>query len=193
MLQLRAHFSLLVRHQSAACLYRNEWPLSILKSYFCAPHPSFLLSQAFVDFLSRGLDAEYKSKGIIVQVSRTSPSTRRRAGRTTPPTGMLCVRATNFVSVISSRQSVLPFFVATKMSNIRRATLTAPTPERYVSSALSTVGLESQTNGYWPHAVMVPPDYVILDSNTLKCLFTSHSKLDPQSLFVCVCARVGLV
>lgn len=74
-------------------------------------------SKAFVDFLSRGLDAEYKSKGIIVQ-------------------------------------SVLPFFVATKMSNIRRATLTAPTPERYVSSALSTVGLESQTNGYWPHAVM---------------------------------------
>lgn len=46
-LQLRAHFSLLVRHQSAAYLYRfaaaylDEWPLSVLKSYFCAPHSSF--------------------------------------------------------------------------------------------------------------------------------------------------------
>jgi len=29
----------------------------------------FSLLQAFVDFFSRGLDAEYKSKGIIVQVS----------------------------------------------------------------------------------------------------------------------------
>lgn len=32
----------------------------------------FNLPQAFVDFFSRGLQAEYKSKGIIVQVSRTS-------------------------------------------------------------------------------------------------------------------------
>uniref|UniRef100_A0A671YBQ4 Hydroxysteroid (17-beta) dehydrogenase 12b n=1 Tax=Sparus aurata TaxID=8175 RepID=A0A671YBQ4_SPAAU len=74
-------------------------------------------SKAFVDFFSRGLQAEYKSKGIIIQ-------------------------------------SVLPFFVATKLSKIRRATLDKPSPERYVSAELNTVGLQTQTNGYLPHAIL---------------------------------------
>ncbi|KAM6926181.1 very-long-chain 3-oxoacyl-CoA reductase-A [Lycodopsis pacificus] len=51
-------------------------------------------------------------------------------------------------------QSVLPFFVATKMTRIRKPTLDKPTPERYVAAELSTVGLQGQTNGYFPHAVM---------------------------------------
>ncbi|XP_077373221.1 very-long-chain 3-oxoacyl-CoA reductase-A [Festucalex cinctus] len=51
-------------------------------------------------------------------------------------------------------QSVLPFFVATKMTRIRKPTLDKPTPERYVAAELNTVGLQSQTNGYFPHAVM---------------------------------------
>ena len=52
-------------------------------------------------------------------------------------------------------QSVLPFFVATKLSKIRRATLDKPSPERYVAAELNTVGLQTQTNGYLPHAIMV--------------------------------------
>ncbi|XP_077451818.1 very-long-chain 3-oxoacyl-CoA reductase-A [Stigmatopora argus] len=51
-------------------------------------------------------------------------------------------------------QSVLPFFVATKMTRIRKPTLDKPTPERYVAAELNTVGLQSQTNGYFPHAIM---------------------------------------
>ncbi|XP_004069451.1 very-long-chain 3-oxoacyl-CoA reductase-A [Oryzias latipes] len=51
-------------------------------------------------------------------------------------------------------QSVLPFFVATKMTRIRKPTLDKPTPERYVAAELTTVGLQNQTNGYFPHAVM---------------------------------------
>ncbi|XP_075783632.1 very-long-chain 3-oxoacyl-CoA reductase [Pelodiscus sinensis] len=85
-------------------------------------YPSPLLTlysatKAFVDFFSRGLHAEYKSKGIIVQ-------------------------------------SVLPFYVATKMSKIRKATFDKPSPEKYVRAALSTIGLQSQTNGYLPHAII---------------------------------------
>lgn len=57
--------------------------------------------------------------------------------------------------VSSPPQSVLPFFVATKLSKIRRATLDKPSPERYVSAELNTVGLQTQTNGYLPHAIMV--------------------------------------
>ncbi|XP_060768063.1 very-long-chain 3-oxoacyl-CoA reductase-B [Neoarius graeffei] len=74
-------------------------------------------SKAFVDFFSRGLDAEYRNKGVIIQ-------------------------------------SVLPFFVTTKLSKLKRASLDIPTPERYVAAQLNTVGLQSQTNGYLPHAIM---------------------------------------
>uniref|UniRef100_A0A4W5LR93 3-ketoacyl-CoA reductase n=1 Tax=Hucho hucho TaxID=62062 RepID=A0A4W5LR93_9TELE len=73
-------------------------------------------SKAFVDFFSRGLQEEYKAKGIIVQ-------------------------------------SALPF-VATKMTRIKKPTLDKPTPERYVAAELTTIGLQGQTNGYFPHAVM---------------------------------------
>ncbi|XP_067850150.1 very-long-chain 3-oxoacyl-CoA reductase-A-like [Heptranchias perlo] len=51
-------------------------------------------------------------------------------------------------------QSVLPFFVATKLSKIRKPTLDKPSPETYVKAALNTVGLQTQTNGYLPHAIM---------------------------------------
>lgn len=57
--------------------------------------------------------------------------------------------------IILYLQSVLPFFVATKMTRIRKPTLDKPTPERYVAAELTTVGLQDQTNGYFPHAVMV--------------------------------------
>ncbi|NWH27078.1 DHB12 reductase, partial [Grus americana] len=85
-------------------------------------HPTPLLTlysatKAFVDYFSRGLHAEYKSKGIIVQ-------------------------------------SVLPYYVATKMSKIRKPTFDKPSPETYVRAALGTVGLQSQTNGCLPHALM---------------------------------------
>ncbi|NXX45668.1 DHB12 reductase, partial [Tricholaema leucomelas] len=74
-------------------------------------------TKAFVDYFSRGLHAEYKSKGIFVQ-------------------------------------SVLPYYVATKMSKIRKPTFDKPSPETYVRAALGTVGLQTQTNGCLPHALM---------------------------------------
>ncbi|NXN99836.1 DHB12 reductase, partial [Rhinopomastus cyanomelas] len=85
-------------------------------------YPAPLLSlysatKAFVDYFSRGLHAEYKSKGVIVQ-------------------------------------SVLPFYVATKMSKIRKPTFDKPSPETYVRAALGTVGLQSRTNGCLPHALL---------------------------------------
>lgn len=51
-------------------------------------------------------------------------------------------------------QSVLPFYVATKLSKIRKPTWDKPSPETYVKSALNTVGLQTQTNGYLPHALL---------------------------------------
>lgn len=48
-------------------------------------------------------------------------------------------------------QSVLPGFVVTKMSKIRKSYWMAPTTEDYVRSQLKTVGLDGQTTGYWSH------------------------------------------
>uniref|UniRef100_A0A2K5RGY3 Very-long-chain 3-oxoacyl-CoA reductase n=1 Tax=Cebus imitator TaxID=2715852 RepID=A0A2K5RGY3_CEBIM len=74
-------------------------------------------TKAFVDFFSRCLHEEYRSKGIFVQ-------------------------------------SVLPYFVATKLAKIRKPTLNTPSSETFVKSAIKTVGLQSRTNGYLIHAVM---------------------------------------
>lgn len=52
-------------------------------------------------------------------------------------------------------QSVMPGFVATKLSKIRHATIGIPTPESYARSALATVGLEARTFGCWAHALQV--------------------------------------
>uniref|UniRef100_A0A3Q3W376 Hydroxysteroid (17-beta) dehydrogenase 12b n=1 Tax=Mola mola TaxID=94237 RepID=A0A3Q3W376_MOLML len=108
-----------IRNGVTSCMKRGAI-LNISSASGMYPVPLLSIysaSKAFVDFFSRGLQAEYKSNGIIIQ-------------------------------------SVLPFFVATKMSKIRRATLSKPTPERYVSAELNTVGLQTQTNGYLPHAIM---------------------------------------
>ncbi|EDV47511.1 very-long-chain 3-oxoacyl-CoA reductase [Drosophila erecta] len=51
-------------------------------------------------------------------------------------------------------QSVQPGFVATNMSKIRKASMFAPSPETYVRSALSTLGIATQTAGYLPHALL---------------------------------------
>jgi len=51
-------------------------------------------------------------------------------------------------------QSVLPGFVATNMSKIRKPTWMAPSADRYVASALKTIGISRHTTGYYPHAIM---------------------------------------
>ncbi|KAL3842376.1 hypothetical protein ACJMK2_020397 [Sinanodonta woodiana] len=51
-------------------------------------------------------------------------------------------------------QCVMPFFVATNMSKIRKTSLFVPSASTYVQSALQTVGLEQETYGYFPHKLM---------------------------------------
>ena len=50
-------------------------------------------------------------------------------------------------------QSITPSFVATKMSKVRRPSLTIPSAKTFVDSALNSVGLVSSTSGYWAHSV----------------------------------------
>ncbi|XP_051885365.1 very-long-chain 3-oxoacyl-CoA reductase-A [Pristis pectinata] len=50
-------------------------------------------------------------------------------------------------------QSILPFYVVSKLSKIRTPTVDTPSPATYVKAALDTVGLQVQTHGYLPHAI----------------------------------------
>ncbi|XP_069937667.1 very-long-chain 3-oxoacyl-CoA reductase [Cherax quadricarinatus] len=52
-------------------------------------------------------------------------------------------------------QCVMPGFVVSNMSRIRRPTLMAPTPTAYVKSTLRTVGIEKCTAGYFMHKIQV--------------------------------------
>lgn len=52
-------------------------------------------------------------------------------------------------------QCILPGFVCTNMSGIKRSTFFAPTAKAYVKSALSLLGTVAKTTGYLPHSVML--------------------------------------
>lgn len=81
-------------------------------------------------------------------------------------------------------QSVRPYFVATKMTKIRKPSAFKPTPEAYVKNALNTVGLETQTSGCATHALVVCISQFIAFSTFPICgkkmgmenLFDSHCR-----------------
>jgi 17beta-estradiol 17-dehydrogenase / very-long-chain 3-oxoacyl-CoA reductase len=52
-------------------------------------------------------------------------------------------------------QCVLPGYVATAMSRIKKSTFMAPFPNKYVGHAITSIGLEDKTTGYWPHNWLV--------------------------------------
>ncbi|CAG7723465.1 unnamed protein product [Allacma fusca] len=52
-------------------------------------------------------------------------------------------------------QSLLPGFVATKMSRISVPSFVAPSPAEYVRSAIKTIGVESRSSGYLFHRLCI--------------------------------------
>lgn len=51
-------------------------------------------------------------------------------------------------------QSVLPGFVATNMTKMKKGSFMAPLPKQFVESALATVGFAGHTTGFLPHAIL---------------------------------------
>lgn len=51
-------------------------------------------------------------------------------------------------------QCILPGHVVSNMSKIRRSSLNVPSPDIFVRSALSRLGIDSRTCGYWAHDIM---------------------------------------
>ncbi|CAL4178487.1 unnamed protein product [Meganyctiphanes norvegica] len=52
-------------------------------------------------------------------------------------------------------QCVLPGFVVSNMSKLKRPTLMAPTPSAFVHSTLKTTGIEKRTAGYFMHKIQI--------------------------------------
>jgi len=52
-------------------------------------------------------------------------------------------------------QCVLPGFVTTKLSGMKRSSLTVPNPQQFVKQALATVGVEKRTGGYYSHKLQI--------------------------------------
>ncbi|CAG0896890.1 unnamed protein product [Cyprideis torosa] len=50
---------------------------------------------------------------------------------------------------------VIPGYVATQMSGIRRASMSVPCPKTFVMSDLRSIGWLSRTGGYWFHVLLV--------------------------------------
>ncbi|NXD59338.1 DHB12 reductase, partial [Corvus moneduloides] len=119
-------------------------------------HSSVLLRCLFYDNICL---LPFRSKGVILNISSATgmyPSpllTLYSATKAFVDFFSQCLHA-EYKSKGIIVQSVLPYYVATKMSKIRKPTLDKPSPETYVRAALGTVGLQSRTNGYLPHALM---------------------------------------
>ncbi|XP_059491141.1 very-long-chain 3-oxoacyl-CoA reductase [Neocloeon triangulifer] len=65
-------------------------------------------------------------------------------------------------------QCILPGYVATAMSRIKKSTFMAPFPDKYVGHAITSIGLEDRTTGYWPHNLLI----MVVDF--IKCI---HPKM----------------
>ena len=48
-----------------------------------------------------------------------------------------------------------PFFVVSKLSKFKSSSVLVPSPTTFVKNALSLVGVEHSTTGYWAHELQV--------------------------------------
>ena len=57
---------------------------------------------------------------------------------------------------------VKPYFVSSKMSKIRKTSVSVPDANTFVRSALSLVGVQADTTGYWAHHIEVMHDVIVV-------------------------------
>lgn len=51
-------------------------------------------------------------------------------------------------------QCLMPFYVTTKMSKLRKSSVMVPTPTAYVESSLANLGISTCSHGYWSHNLL---------------------------------------
>jgi 17beta-estradiol 17-dehydrogenase / very-long-chain 3-oxoacyl-CoA reductase len=131
---------------------------------------------------------EARRRGAIINISSTSAFF---------PTGMLTIysAAKAYVDYFSRAlqqevgkgiivQSVLPGFVTTKLSKIRKSSVTTPTPRLYVKQALASLGSgsEMRTAGYWSHWLTEKVMNVIPQPLVDKFVLNMHKDINRRAL-----------
>ncbi|NWV20942.1 DHB12 reductase, partial [Origma solitaria] len=128
-----------------------------------------------------------RSKGIILNIASA-------AGMSPTPLLTLYSATKAFVDFFSQGlhaeykskgiivQSVLPYYVATKMSKIRKPTFDKPSPETYVRAALGTVGLQSRTNGCLAHALIGWVLSLLPTSTTISIVMKQNKQIRARHL-----------
>eukprot|EP00056_Hartaetosiga_gracilis_P021715 m.26015 g.26015 ORF g.26015 m.26015 type:complete len:315 (-) comp9228_c0_seq1:149-1093(-) len=79
-------------------------------------------------------------------------------------------------------QSLMPLFVVSKLSKIRKPSLFTPLPSTYVKSAMKTIGYDTYTHGYWAHALQLWIVSLLPSSLVDAQLFGMHMSLRKRAL-----------
>lgn len=135
----------------------------------------FMFPKVFVERFSRGLQAEYKHKGIIIQVIwfvvPFSPSLKTKCHR--------------YFSFFLFSQSVAPFGVSTRMAAYQETNIVTLSPEDFVKSSLQYLRAGDRTHGSVCHIVLVRLPGI----NIWNPILMPHNV--PTDWFVLVCVDVG--
>ncbi|GFO29518.1 very-long-chain 3-oxoacyl-coa reductase, partial [Plakobranchus ocellatus] len=126
--------------------------------------PDFILSMLHLNCLSVAKMTQIVLPNMLKRRSGYVINIGSSAGSQPTPFLSLYSGAKSFVDVFTralsleyggrgvSFQIVSPYFVVSKMSKMRKASLFVPSPTTYVKGALATVGVQAVTNGYWAHS-----------------------------------------
>ncbi|EGG13265.1 steroid dehydrogenase [Cavenderia fasciculata] len=79
-------------------------------------------------------------------------------------------------------QCVAPGIVVSNMSKVRKPSLFVPLPEAYARSAISTIGYERTTSGYWAHKIQT---YLITSLPSIvsdKVMYDMHASQRKRAL-----------
>lgn len=135
----------------------------------------YAASKVYVEKLSQGLQAEYKDKGVIIQVHWSFLSIQHRSIKWSKKSGIT-------VDTCSFFQAVSPFGVSTKMSAYSKNPATLE-PEYFVKCSLQYVTAGDKTYGSFRHALMV---------GLTATIWFWQLETSNRMMYVCVClSRVG--
>merc|ERR1711948_149259 len=118
-------------------------------------------------WMTRLVLGDETTNGMVKRRRGAIVNTSSGAGRMTSPLLAEYSGAKGFIEMFSKGlkaelapfnihvQCQAPLFVATKMSKIRKTSLTVPSPKDYARSAVAHIGYEDSVSPYWSHALQL--------------------------------------
>jgi len=81
-----------------------------------------------------------------------------------------------------SFQCQTPLFITSKLSKIRKPTITTPTPANYVKAAVRAIGYENEVSPFWAHSVILAVMHSLPQSVVDFIQNSSHRALNKRAL-----------